>query len=130
MKAGMTEFCRKMLSTMSVCRPRRLRSASRRHWLMSYAPGGLCAGGLCAGGLQLVHGPGPDGLILVELAEGSRVFPLSRQPVLVHPAVVVLPAPIIPSTRISRAPLTGPGYAALGTADIRSPAPPGSFTLA
>jgi len=31
MKAGMTEFCRKTLSRMTVCPSRRQRSASRRH---------------------------------------------------------------------------------------------------
>ena len=35
----MTEFCRKLLSKMTVCRSRRQRSASRRHRPAGYAPG-------------------------------------------------------------------------------------------
>jgi hypothetical protein len=44
---------------------------------MARAPGGPRAS--CP---QLVHGPGPDRVILIEFAERPRVFPPARQPIL------------------------------------------------
>src|SRR6185437_14440813 len=77
---------------------------------------------------QPVHGPGPDGLVLVELAEGPCLLAPPRQPVLDpagrgglaradHPLDQDQPRRAH-RPRLRRA------------ADIRSPAPPGSFTLA
>ena len=58
---------------------------------------------------QLVHGSGPDGVILGELAECPRVFPRRDSQSSTCLAVVVLPEPIIPAIKISRAVLTGQG---------------------
>ena len=61
---------------------------------------------------QSVLGPGPDRVIHGGFAEHSRVFAPPSPPVPIRRAVVVLPDPIIPSTRITRAAPTTPGYAA------------------
>lgn len=54
MKAGMTEFCRKTLSRMTVCPPRRQRSASRRHCPAEYASGSPGAGAASSSSTRLV----------------------------------------------------------------------------
>ena len=68
-----------LTSRANVCWPCRHRSPTST-WLAAYASGS------CAADPQLVHGPGPDGLVLVELAERPRVLAPRRQPVLEPPA--------------------------------------------
>ncbi len=52
---------------------------------------------------QLIHDPGPDGVIPGEFAKRPCVFPRHDNQLSTFLAVVVLPEPIIPSIKISRA---------------------------